>query len=99
MSATSPDQDPPDNLPNYAPEDEPTESNGGWNVSRRDDAGDWKLLGRDVAGGTRRTAVRTITQHLDDDMQWGQFLVEKDGEAKILTRSKRIVETIAEEWS
>ena len=98
MSSTSPDED-FDNMPNYAEPDEPTESNGGWNVSRRDDAGDWKLLGSDVAGGTRRTAVRTITQHLDEEMQWGQFLVEKDGEARILTRSRIPVETFREEWS
>ncbi|HZA18933.1 MAG TPA: hypothetical protein VE645_18985 [Pseudonocardiaceae bacterium] len=73
-----------------------------YDVYRRHDADAalWRLVAEGVEATSRRAAVVAAVKDPTADESFGQFLVVRSSEAKVLTREKKVIpETIADDWS
>jgi hypothetical protein len=61
------------------------------------DGSAWQLVAQDVAAKNRREAVKAASAKLDPAEQYGTFKVARHGEARILTREPKVIET--DDWS
>lgn len=98
-----------DNLPNNAeeaaePQPERQRGPATYDVYRQQDDYTWRQIGSSVGAPNRREAViAAVNDEVGDptaDGAFGQFLVVRSNEAKVLTREKKVIpETIADDWS
>lgn len=71
-----------------------------YDVYRQNSGGNWEPLARSVEATSRRGAVTACFSDPTEDGAFGQFLVVRSNEAKVLTREKKVIpETIADDWS
>jgi hypothetical protein len=68
-----------------------------YDVERQQSDGAWEVIGEDIAAKNRREAVKAAVAHYDTGDQYGTFKVTRHGEAKILTREPKVIET--DDWS
>lgn len=62
-------------------------------------SGTWEKLAENVEASNRRGAVVAAVENPTADEAFGQFLVVRSDEAKVLTREKKVIpETIADDW-